>query len=113
MDRKEIIDTLHLMAAGIDPTTGEVAAGDVLQEPLVIRALYAAVRLLEQSPPGARRERRGDLPANVGKPWTGEDDSKLLEGFDQGRAIADLAREHARTRGAVRSRLLRLGKLVP
>jgi hypothetical protein len=41
------------------------------------------------------------------------EDARLAEDFDAEMAIAELAEKHRRSRGAIRSRLVRLGKLEP
>ncbi len=49
MIRGEIIAALTALANGLDPTTGaSVSSGCPCQQPLVIRALFNAVRLLER-----------------------------------------------------------------
>ena len=48
----------------------------------------------------------------VGKPVYTED-GFLGQAFDAGLSIAQLANEHQRSEGAIRSRLARLGKLAP
>ncbi len=49
----------------------------------------------------------------AGKPWTDEENQTLIADFDGGSTIADLAGNHQHTQGAIRSRLIRLGKLTP
>lgn len=53
------------------------------------------------------------LPANFGKPWTGDEDGQLAREFDAGMPIAEIARTHARTGSSVRLRLEKLGKIEP
>ncbi len=50
-------------------------------------------------------------PRNAGKPWTAIEDRKLEDEFDAKMPIATIAQEHGRTRGAIESRLVRLGKI--
>ena len=52
----------------------------------------------------------GTDPA-TGKPWTPEEDQALVAAFDSGSTPKQLAAAHERTNGAVRSRLMKLGKL--
>jgi hypothetical protein len=59
-----------------------------------------------------RSGRGGKPPAQAGKPWSRAEDSELADAFDAGRSIRELAEDHARTEGAIRSRLVRLGKLT-
>jgi hypothetical protein len=64
--------------------------------------------------PGKSCQRKNPRAARgAGKPWDGEEDESLVADFESGTAIAELAQMHQRTEGAIRSRLLKLGKLVP
>ena len=45
----------------------------------------------------------------IGKPWTKEEESKLIEEFNQGLKISDIAKLHNRNNGGIRARLKRLG----
>ena len=46
---------------------------------------------------------------NAGKPWTDIEDEKLTDEFASKMSISDIAAEHGRTRGAIESRLEKLG----
>lgn len=59
------------------------------------------------------RERRDRLPANVGKPWTAEQDAALLTAFDAGLPLENIAAQLQRTRIGIRTRLERHGRLTP
>ena len=50
-----------------------------------------------------------DGPAKAYQRWTEDEEKKLREGFKNGRTFKQLAKEHGRTRGAIRSRLVKLG----
>ncbi|MGZ5181767.1 MAG: hypothetical protein ACXWC6_12465 [Ramlibacter sp.] len=110
---RAIIDTL---AQGIHPVTGEVMAEDSpYNAPPVIRALFAVSQALgpiAPAEPAPRKRARTDLPANTGKPWTGDDDERLRTGFDAGTPVKDLAAALGRTRWAVESRLVKLGVMT-
>lgn len=96
------------LASGIDATTGEVLLeGGPLSQAHVIRALFLAARALEQAAAKAARP----LPGQAGKPWSEEEDQRLATSFDAGTPVAELARIHARSRGAITSRLVRLGRM--
>ena len=43
------------------------------------------------------------------KKWTDEEDNKLIEEFKSGKSLTELASIHGRTKGAIRSRLRKLG----
>jgi predicted house-cleaning noncanonical NTP pyrophosphatase (MazG superfamily) len=60
---------------------------------------------VKQTPPKAQ-------PRNAGKPWTELEDHKLEDEFDSQMPIAAIAQEHGRTKGAIESRLVRLGKIT-
>jgi hypothetical protein len=51
------------------------------------------------------------LPNNAGKPWTEVEDTSLLAEFDKGESIGTIALAHNRTKGAIASRLVRLGRI--
>jgi hypothetical protein len=103
-------ETLKALIQGLDPRSGEaLPAESVLQRAEVLRALLAAVAALEHS--AARAQRRSLLPANVGRTWTDEEESKLVTAFKSGEAPEAIARRHRRTLRAIEARLERLGLL--
>ena len=51
------------------------------------------------------------LPANAGKPWMPEDDKRLSNMFDNGCPQEDMCAYFMRTKGAITSRLVLLGKI--
>ena len=107
-EAKQIIEVL---AGGVDPSTGEVLADDSpLSSPHVIRALFIAAKALELMSSKPARPATA-APGNAGKPWTEDEDQRLVAAFDAGTPVATLAREHERTTGAINSRLIRLGRL--
>ena len=55
--------------------------------------------------------RRGAPAPRSGKPWSTEEDEKLVAGFDAGRTIAALAADHGRSRIAIEARLARFDKV--
>lgn len=57
-------------------------------------------------PPVVRKE---DKYQQIGTKWTDEEDNKLIEEFKNGKSVTELASIHGRTRGAIRSRLRKLG----
>lgn len=109
MDDSKALDIVTALANGVDPMTGEALAEDsIYQASDVIRALYLAMQALQ-----ARRHRRvrSAVISNAGKPWTEEEEQRLLAQFDAGASLAELAREHARTVASVQARLERHGRL--
>lgn len=103
---KQILETL---ANGVDPSTGEVLAErSPFNDLQVIRALFYAVRELEKLQKATRSRPQ---PANAGKPWAKKEDASLVEAFDAGTPVNELAQRHGRTKGAIQSRLMRHGRL--
>jgi hypothetical protein len=107
-EAKQIIDVL---AAGVDPATGEVLPEDnALNSPHVIRALFIASKALERIV--AKPARSGAAATGkAGKPWSEDEDQRLLVSFDAGTPVSALALAHERSSGAITSRLVRLGRL--
>jgi len=115
MEAERAAHIFRALADGVDPFTGEVVDNhSPLQNPECIRALFAAVEALQgrASDRNKRAERNRELANRVGKPWNEREDEELTERFDAGWNVADLARHHQRTRGAIRARLVRLGKIA-
>ena len=108
-------ELLAALADGADPLTGEILPREhVCNQPEIIRALHEALKALEAAapPPEPAPVKPERLPPqNAGKPWTQAEEEKLLDGFDAGLSLSAIAKEHGRTRGAIRSRLESLGKL--
>jgi hypothetical protein len=112
MDETNALNVLAALANGVHPATGEVFAADSpYQSPEVVRALFVVIRAFEAR--GKTQARRSDLPQNAGKPWSGEEDQRLLGGFDAGRSIKQLAEEHLRTLAGIQARLEKHGRLRP
>ena len=110
MEPNQALDILRALAAGTDPATGEVLAPDsACLQPDVASALAVAVTALQQAANAARKNQK--LPAATGKPWTADEDQALVAAFESGSTPKQLAAAHDRTNGAIRSRLMKLGKL--
>jgi hypothetical protein len=111
MDDSKALGIVSALANGVNPLTGEVFSVDSpYQAADVIRALYAAVRALETAARSKTRV-RSRLPANAGKPWSEQEDRELLEKFDEGSSVAELAHAHDRTHAGIQARLERHGRL--
>lgn len=101
---------IQALADGVNPCTGEVLSPDsILENPQIIRALFAAIEALKAKM--KRQERARNLPQRAGQPWTEQESSLLEKRFDQDVSISDIAREHERTSGAIKAQLERLGKI--
>jgi len=107
----EIIHVLTNLAKGIDPLTGaDLPSGGPYHNPYVIRALFAAADELQEHAPARSFQR--SAPANAGRAWTPEEDDRLLAELGAGTRLMDIARAHHRSRGAILTRLVRLGKFA-
>jgi hypothetical protein len=110
MTPSEARTIIESLADGRCPRTGAPLDG-VLQEADVVRALFVAARALEGVEQTAPQ--RQPLPDNTGKPWTVTEERQLCEEFDGGKTVPEIATMHHRTRSGIRTRLVRLGKLLP
>ena len=112
MDDNKALSIVSALANGVNPQTGEMFEVDSPYQSVdVIRALYVAVRALELSNRAKARGSRARLPANAGKPWSEREDIELLEKFDAGVSIPELAQAHDRTLAGIQARLERHGRL--
>ena len=124
MDESKTVAILSALAHGVNPTTGEVFGPDSpYQHADVVRALFAALdRFRQFDTPQTKDASKGDAPkastvlgaearSNVGKPWSEEEDRRLLEQFDLGRKPVEIARDLGRTKAGIEARLERHGRL--
>ena len=112
MHLESALPIVKALADGVNPVTGEqYPEQSPYAEPRALRALFAAVDLMQREV--EREKRRERLPANFGKPWSEGEDKAIAASFDAGAAIPEMARRHARTQGSIRLRLEKLGKLPP
>ena len=110
METDRAIEILRLLSEGMDPFTGEIFPDNSpYQHPDTVRALFKAIEALRKLQ--GRQVRQGNLPENAGKPWTEEEDNQLINRYDAGKSFKEMAEEHKRTDGAIKSRLLKLGKI--
>ena len=102
---------LQALVQGVDPLTGdELPPGTILQHADVLRALLAGVAALEQT--AARAQRRAQLPGNVGRAWSDEEERALITAFKSAEPLPNIAARHGRTLRAIEARLERLGLLT-
>ncbi|HKW25445.1 MAG TPA: hypothetical protein VJN48_06645 [Terriglobales bacterium] len=112
MELAKAIDIVKSLADGFDPQSHEVLVNEsVYQNPDTARALYTALSVLEET--RQREERKALLPPNSGRPWDETEDKKLCDEFHRAVAFDEIAQVHSRTRGAIISRLVKLGKIHP
>jgi len=110
MESHKALGIIESLADGVNPFTGEIFPEDSpYQNPEVIRALHKAVGPLEKTV--QREKRRRSLPERAGEPWDDSESELLLKRFNGGVEISKIAKEHKRTTGAIKSQLLKLGKI--
>lgn len=103
MDIIKAREIIHLLAESVDPSTREVLPKEsIFNSPDVIRALYT---VQEETAP-----RSADPLRNASKPWTETEDDKLRDEFFEKVKISDIAKEHVRSYGVLKSRLDHLGQ---
>ncbi|HLU77010.1 MAG TPA: hypothetical protein VKZ48_03780 [Burkholderiales bacterium] len=114
MDQDKARALLQALAAGIDPHSGENFPSDSpYQHPDVVRALYAALEALNTRGVKTAATTPRSAPGNAGKPWTKEEDERLLAAFAGGMSLEALAAQHGRSRTGIEARLARHGKVPP
>lgn len=107
MDHAEAHKIISALADGCNPTTGEKVEDSVLQHGDVIHALHMAARVLEKR----KRRSSAGMPARHGQPWTEQEDRELLEKFDAGQSVKQLAEAHERRPAGIHARLVLHGRL--
>lgn len=106
MDIERAKDLLTALADGVNPITGELLPSyDSCNQAEIVRALHTAVTTLEKA---AKRSSKPQ-PDNAGKPWTVDEEAKLVDSYRTGKTGAELAAEHNRSKGAIAARLVKLG----
>ena len=111
MEVEEALVIVRSLAEGLDPGTGQPYPDQSpLQQAPIVRALLRAATALQEQEGRARR--RAELPPNTGVPWDEKDDAALGSAFDEGRTVEQLAALHKRTSGAIRARLMKLGRVI-
>lgn len=109
---KRAQEVIQSLIEGVDPRTKEPVSSDsVLNHPDVLRALIAANMALETVM--VREARRAQLPSNVGRPWTQDEEATLAQARKENMPVQDIAAMHGRTVRSIESRLVRLGLLRP
>ena len=112
MDAREALRIISILADGVDPYTGEKYPPDSpYQNVDTVRALFKAKESLETAVKRVNAHR--EPPERAGAAWNEEETRQLTEQYDRGISIPELAKTHARTRWAIRTRLIKSGKIVP
>jgi len=89
------------------PGGEELAAASYVEIETYAREILEQLAPQVPARPAARSSHR-----HAGAPWGSTEDERLLRAFDDGRTVAELAAAHLRSEGAIRSRLMRLGRLT-
>jgi hypothetical protein len=130
MQQSEAIQILQCLVDGIDPHTGEeLPINNPIRHLKTVRALRLALKAMQgvditsfvsqeaaeidadTTMRSAVSARKKVLPARNGESWAQQEDEELAEQYDNGMTIEEIAVKHGRTSGAIRSRLLRLGRM--
>jgi DNA-binding NarL/FixJ family response regulator len=99
---------LKALIDGKDPITGnELPDDSPLQHVKVLRAMLAALQSLERDL--QRSAKRALRPTNVGKSWSDQETSQLIQSLREGVGIPDIARQFGRTVRAIQARAQNLG----
>jgi hypothetical protein len=99
METAEALVIIRALADGRDPArNGPLAHDSVFLQPDVMRALQCAMEVLMDV---------ADKPK--GGVWSREEERRLVAGFETGVSLTNIAKAHGRTRGAILSRLKKLG----
>ena len=110
METKRALEILTALADGVDPYTGEVYSKDSpYQNAETVRALLYTVQSVKQLEFRSKRDKT--LPGKAGKPWDKEEEAALLQAFDSGTDMGEIAKKHMRSQVAIKARLIKLGKL--
>ncbi len=112
MDISDALPFIEALACGFDPVTGDLLPDDSpLHHPQVIRALFMATRLIESQCVSAPTETNKSRLTRANEPWHEDEDRRLARAFHAGESFAHIAETHKRSRGAIVSRLVRLGHI--
>jgi len=110
MELEKAISIIKALSDGIDPYTGEQYPMDSpYQTSDTVRALMVAIAAIEKQQKSIVRQQ--NLPGSAGKPWSTEEDSRLLQAFDADTSINEISKLHGRTEGSIKSRLVKHGKI--
>ena len=108
---------LLLLAAGIDPMTGNFLPEEsVVKRPEVVEALRDGVEALReqqklQQLEATAHETYESEADRRWEPWLPEEEKMLRSEYEKGTTITNIAKKMHRTRNAIRARLKKLGLL--
>lgn len=98
-------ELLTILADGINPITGELLPDeDSCNQVEIVRALHSVIIELDNKHKTQQKTDR----KNAGKPWTEEEEKRLIDEYHEGLKVKDMAKSHGRSNGAITSRLVKL-----
>jgi len=110
MELDEASQIIQQLADGVNPFTGERFPPDSpYQQADTVRALYLALEGLDRLKRSKSRAHSG--PPKAGKPWTEDEEKRILEQFDAKVDVEEIAKELERTKGSIWARLEKLGRV--
>ena len=117
MEASKAREILQALLDGVDPESGELMPDDsVFCEPNVIRALHHAILAMTEqtdvsaaAEEGRKDKRDKPKPGNAGKAWSPEEEGLLVEMYESGVSVTEIARRLERSRTSIRARLVRVG----
>ena len=110
MELDKYINIIELLTLGKNPHTElNLEEQDLLLNIEINRALRVALCGLKELK--RKEERYSKLPKNSGKLWIIGEEDKLIEEFNEQAEIEEIAKNHGRTVGAIRSKLVHMGLL--
>lgn len=108
MDIQRAKSILEVLEDGINPVTGEILPmNDSCNQVEVVRALHTVLKEFKEEKP----KQKNQQVENAGKSWSKEEEENLCRMFDEGSSQGEIARQLKRTRGAIKARLVALGKI--
>ena len=95
---------LEALQQGIDPIDKcELPKTSIVNNIEVNRAIGTAVMAVDHM--NNRMQRRSQLPSNVGRSWSKDEQSSIIEAFQSGEPIKSIAARQERTVRAIEARL--------
>lgn len=107
MNLQYAVEYAKILAEGIDPHTGELfPETHICNDAETVRVLYTLINAAACSNGNCTGK-----SSNIGSAWSQAEENQLIAEFQKGVDFADIAHQHGRTRGAIISRLKKLGLL--
>ena len=78
------------------------------EKKILLKEVFENAISQAESKPSSQTKKQ---PSNAGKPWTEMEEDKLLDEFDSKMPLAEIAKEHGRTKGGIEARLVKLGRI--